>query len=310
MVLTDVHFSHSEEGARFPRSVISSQVWSGEVALQDAWDLLETPALADDPTRLRSQKEELERIGYLGQVECSHRAYPLGAHFELHIEQGPILESKGKTIGVVRGGQAYRWYTVHIHGQDAHTGATPYANRADALLLASHIMIESKKVALAHRGLCSTGILSLEPGSTNTIPGVVEMTLDIRHPSTDSLLRLDAAIQERIRQLASDTSIQARPCSVSLTLDTHSDAVDFHPETIDCVRRSAEALVSKDSVEDIWSGAGHDSFATSRRCPTSMIFIPCRDGVSHKPQRIQHSGRLVRAHAGGFFIVTGFCTDS
>ncbi|CAO1621274.1 unnamed protein product [Parajaminaea phylloscopi] len=273
----------NEEGARFPQSVVSSQVWAGKVSLQDAWNLRETPALAEDPARLRTQKEELERIGYLGSTECSYKGYPLAAHFELHIEQGPILESKGKKVGVVQGGQAYRWYTLDIGGQDAHTGATPYANRADALLLASHIMVENKRLSLQHGGLCSTGILTLTPGSTNTIPGSVRLTLDMRHPSTAALLEMDKALQEQIQRLASDRSIQPRTCSTEMRLDVHSDAVDFHADTIACVRQSAEALVGADMVEDIWSGAGHDSCAVSKRCPTSMIFIPCKGGVSHNP---------------------------
>ncbi|EPQ28816.1 uncharacterized protein PFL1_03619 [Pseudozyma flocculosa PF-1] len=265
----------NEEGARFPKSITGSSVWNGDLALDKAW------ALQDVKDASITMRDELERGGFLGDVEASYESNPLAAHFELHIEQGPILESTGKKVGIVQGGQAYRWIDVNVHGRDCHTGSTPFETRSDAMLCASRIIVESNRIAKEHGGLASTGILRLSPGSVNTCPGHVFFTLDIRHPSTERLAALTSAIEARSRAVAGTGS--ERGCRLEWLETFHSPAVEFHPDCISSVREAVEANYGAESGIDVFSGAGHDTCATSKRCPSSMVFITSRDGVSHNP---------------------------
>ncbi|KAH7136395.1 hypothetical protein EDB81DRAFT_802072 [Dactylonectria macrodidyma] len=276
----------NEEGARFPISMMSSGVWAGKTPLERAHSTQEV----DGPATVKS---ELERIGYLGNVPASFEATPMGAHFELHIEQGPILERGSKKIGVVQGVQGYKWFTIDIKGRDAHTGSTPFTDRADALLLAARLITHSHKVATSHQALASTGILRLTPGSTNTIPGHVSFTLDVRSP-------IDSTVDEIEKQLKHDFDLLARgvdvdgllagatpslPLSLTWRTDTISKATKFHPDCIQAVREAAESVLGNtDGMADVSSGAGHDSVYTNMHCPTTMIFIPCKGGVSHNPE--------------------------
>jgi hydantoinase/carbamoylase family amidase len=125
----------NEEGARFPQSMVASGVWAGAIPLQDAWSLKEVSGEG------KTMKEELENIGYLGSTPCSWEQNPMKAHFELHIEQGPKLERSGRKIGVVLGVQGYRWFTVVVKGREAHTGATPFEARSDALLAVNCLVL-------------------------------------------------------------------------------------------------------------------------------------------------------------------------
>jgi hydantoinase/carbamoylase family amidase len=246
----------NEEGARFPRSVMASSVWAGLITVEEAWNLKEVPSLAtkgqDQP--LKSVREELERIGWLGETKCSHEHMPLGAHFELHIEQGPILERQDKKIGVVTGGQAYRWFTITVRGREAHTGTTPMEDRSDALQASAKIIVASREIAKQHGGLCTTGILKLQPGSTNVIPGTVEFSLDIRHPKDAAVGEIEAAVREEAARIS---DIEGK-CEVKWTTDTDSKAVNFHQDCIQAVRESAEEAVGKDKWIEMRSGAGHD----------------------------------------------------
>ncbi|KAI1321235.1 hypothetical protein F5Y16DRAFT_73247 [Xylariaceae sp. FL0255] len=278
----------NEEGARFPISMISSGVWAGAISEHHAHSLRE---VGSGTATMRS---ELERIGYLGDLPASHKSSPMAAHFELHIEQGPILESTGQRIGVVRGVQAYRWFTVRVDGRDAHTGTTPLANRADAMLLAARLITHSHRLAVRHDAVVSTGILRLEPGSTNTIPGVVEFSLDVRAPVDETVRALEADLKADFARLAAGENVGglldgstpgSEPLSVSWRMDSDSPATKFHASCIEAVRASAVAVTGDQSlVRDMTSGAGHDSVYTSRRCPTSMLFVPSRRGISHNPE--------------------------
>ncbi|KAM7188906.1 hypothetical protein V8F33_010353 [Rhypophila sp. PSN 637] len=269
----------NEEGARFPISMVSSGVWAGEIPLHRAHELREVDGKG------ATMKDELERIGYLGTLPASYEANPMAAHFELHIEQGPILEANKQNIGVVCGVQAYRWYTIEVTGREAHTGTTPFSARADALLAAARMISHSHEIASKHSALASTGILSLSPGSINTIPGKVKFSLDIRAPEDDTLGTIETQLQQSFQEIASRDTTKGLDLSVSWRKDSDSPATHFHHDCITIVREAGEAVTGDERlVRDMVSGAGHDSVYASRRCPTSMIFVPSRDGVSHHPE--------------------------
>ncbi|KAH6662677.1 putative beta-alanine synthase [Plectosphaerella plurivora] len=266
----------NEEGARFPKSMVSSGVWAGDIPLQKAW------SLADifDPSA--TMESELRRHDLIGDIACSSDGFPLGAHFELHIEQGPILPANNARIGVVRGAQAYRWLTISLAGRDAHTGTTPLEMRSDPLLAAAKMISASNAVAKRHGALASTGVLKMPPSSsTNTIASNISFTLDIRHPEDAVVDTVQAECLAAFEALAKE---DGRGVGFSWTLDTDSPATKFDDECIAAVENAADALVGPEGWLHITSGAGHDSVYTSRRCPTTMIFVPCKDGVSHHPE--------------------------
>ncbi|KAL6717465.1 hypothetical protein ACLMJK_005380 [Lecanora helva] len=279
----------NEEGARFPISMVSSGVWSGSIPIEKAHQLQEVG------NEKRTMKQELERIGYLGDSETSYKAMPIGAHFELHIEQGPRLEAQQKKVGVVHGVQAYRWHTISVRGKDCHTGTTDFVNRSDALLTAAKMILHSHRLATKTGCLASTGILNVAPGSTNTVPGTVNFSLDIRAGLDSQLLEFEDQLKVDFEKIARNKNVGdlnkggtlGKGCSVEWTLDAPSKAVNFDKECIECVEESAKGLFGEERYDALTqkmiSGAGHDSVFTSKRVPTSMIFVPCRDGVSHNP---------------------------
>ncbi|KAI1458691.1 amidase [Annulohypoxylon moriforme] len=277
----------NEEGARFPLSMSSSGVWAEAIPLEQAYNLKEVGG------GTATMKSELERIGYLGSIPASYKSSPMAAHFELHIEQGPILEAEKQQVGVVKGVQAYKWYTVDITGRDAHTGTTPLNARTDAMLLAARLIAHSHRLATKHSALASTGILTLSPGSTNTIPGRVRFTLDIRAPADATVEAMEVDLKRDFAKLAAGEDIDGllagstprKPLKLEFKTDFVSPATIFHLDCIAAVRASAEAVTGDSSlVRDMTSGAGHDSVYASRRCPTSMIFVPSKNGVSHNPE--------------------------
>lgn len=286
----------NEEGARFPISMVSSGVWAGSIDISNAH------ALKEVGTGTATMKSELERIGYLGSVPCSYEAMPLAAHFELHIEQGPILEAEERKIGIVKGVQAYKWFTVTVSGADCHTGTTSFAHRADALLTASKMILYSHRAAARRNALASTGILSLKPGSTNTVPGTVTFSLDIRSPDNDVVDAVEEDCKAAFSSLAAGHNVDGladhcaaseKQCSVSWKTDSVSPATKFHADCISCVSASAATLFGDEANEltkEMTSGAGHDSVYTSKRVPTSMVFVPSRDGVSHNPVEFTEPG--------------------
>lgn len=256
----------------------SSGVWAGAIPIQKAWDLRD---IHDSSVTLRS---ELERHGYLGEIACSSDAatgYSLGAHFELHIEQGPILPENNRSIGVVRGAQGYRWLTMTVHGKDAHTGTTPFSARQDPLLASSRMIAASHDIAKKHDALASTGIIKVPSNaSTNTVSSQVTFTLDIRHPQ-DHVVH--AVQDECLKAFETIASQDGKGVSFDWTLDTDSPAVKFDDDCVASIQAAADQLVGREQSMLMTSGAGHDTVYTSQHCPSAMIFVPCRDGVSHHP---------------------------
>ena len=218
----------------------------------------------------------------------------MAAHFELYIEQIPLLKASRRKIGIVKGVQAYRRYTVEATGRACHTGTTNFGNRADPLLAAAKMMLQLHRLATAHAALASMGILNLKPGSTNTVPESVRSSLDTRALADSTVETLEAQIVAHFEKIAAGEGVgspnesvtKGRPCSIKITTDSVSSAVRFHPGCINAVTEAAASALGLDFGEltqEMVSGVGHDSVYTSKRVLTSMIFVPCRDGVSHDP---------------------------
>ena len=256
----------NEEGARFAPGMMASGVFGGHIALEHALSRVDLDGKRVD--------EELARIGYAGELPCGE--HPLAAFFEAHIEQGPILEREGLQVGVVTAVQGFRWYDVTIMGQDAHAGSTPMVGRRDAFLGAARLAQVANEVALAHApdGRGTVGQVQVSPNSRNTIPGQVNLTLDMRHPSAAVLLEMETALRAASKAITTEMGL-----AVQMEQVAYSPPVQFDEGCITAVQRACERLGV--SHRQMISGAGHDACYVSRVAPTSMIFVPCADGISH-----------------------------
>jgi N-carbamoyl-L-amino-acid hydrolase len=255
----------NEEGSRFAPAMVSSGVFAR--VIDKAW--AESRQDRDGITFAKA----LEQIGYRGFERCGE--HPLSAFFELHIEQGPILEAEGKDIGVVTDVQAMRWYEVTITGQDAHTGATPMERRKNALLGAARMIERIDEVGRAHRpGVATVGRIENRPNSPNVVPGEVFFMIDLRHPDGAALNSMESEVRAALAQVCDPLDLTYHEQRI-----WEQPAVHFHPDCVAAVRRAAK--LSGYSARDIISGAGHDAAYVSRVAPASMIFVPCRDGISH-----------------------------
>ncbi|KVL21790.1 Zn-dependent hydrolase [Burkholderia sp. MSMB1826] len=262
----DVVIWTNEEGSRFAPAMVSAGVFSGVYTLE--YGLSRTDGAG------RTIGEELERIGYAGTEPVG--GYPVHAAYELHIEQGAILERAGKTIGVVTAGQGQRWYEVTLTGVDAHAGTTPMAFRRDALVGAARMIsfVEVLGRRYAPDARATVGMIEARPNSRNTVPGGCFFTVEFRHPDDAVLDELDAALRAELARVADETGLGAQIEQIF----TYAP-IPFAPRCVDTVRDAARALGL--SHMDIVSGAGHDACYVARVAPTGMIFVPCVDGLSH-----------------------------
>jgi N-carbamoyl-L-amino-acid hydrolase len=256
----------NEEGSRFAPAMLSSGVFAG--VFDTAY------AYAREDREGKRFGDELTRIGYQGEVPCG--SHKLGAHFELHIEQGPILEDEAKTIGVVTGVQGMRWYEVTVTGAECHAGSTPMRLRRDALLGASRMVAAINAVGWAHapNAVATVGLVESRPNSRNVVPGSVFFTIDLRHPSDAVVVAMEAGVREKLEAIAAAASLE-----LSIECVWDSPAVRFDADCIASVRGAAEAAGY--GHRDIVSGAGHDSAYIARIAPTTMVFVPCEKGLSH-----------------------------
>ncbi|KAI1335044.1 putative N-carbamoyl-L-amino acid hydrolase [Xylariaceae sp. FL0016] len=262
----------NEEGARFPPAMLCSGVYGGAFTTEYGHS-------RTDPDG-RTLKQELERIGFLGDVPCSFDANPILAHFEVHIEQGPILDAVAQPVAVVKGVQSIRWYHVDIAGREAHTGTTPMDRRSDALLGAAKMIVATNQAVtegeLAARGARATiAVINSGPQSINTIAGKVRLGLDVRAPMDEDVAAVEALCRQRFQEISEEAGL-----SVDVDRFWTSPALHFDPTMVNCVRESARSIGCE---MELVSGAGHDSVYTSYKAPTAMIFVRCRDGVSHHP---------------------------
>jgi N-carbamoyl-L-amino-acid hydrolase len=255
----------NEEGARFAPAMIASGVFAG-VFSRD-WAAARTDRSGE------TFGGALDKIGYRGPERCGARK--LSAFFELHIEQGPYLEAEGKDIGVVTGVQAMRWYEMTVIGQDTHAGTTPMARRHDALLGAARLVETVNAAARRHPNAVGTvGLMEVKPGSPNVVPGDVFLTVDMRDPDANVLDQMEGEIERAAHAITQELGLE-----VTLKNIWMQPAVQFDAGCIAAVRAGAAA--SGFSTRDMISGAGHDAAYVSRVAPASMIFVPCKDGISH-----------------------------
>ncbi|KRA08297.1 Zn-dependent hydrolase [Pseudomonas synxantha] len=255
----------NEEGARFTPAMLGSAVFTGALALDKALATTDGDGVSVD--------EALRATGYNGERALGGA---VDAYFEAHIEQGPILEDNAKTIGVVTGGQAIRWLDVRVEGMAAHAGTTPMALRKDALYGAAKMIqaLENLAADFAPQGLTTVGELSIAKSSRNTIPGVLDFTVDLRHHRDTDIDAMEQQVRARLQAIADN-----RGLSVTITPHWISPATPFDAQCVACVQASVDALGY--SQQTIISGAGHDAIHLARYCPTAMIFIPCVGGLSH-----------------------------
>ncbi len=256
----------NEEGSRFAPAMVASGVFAGVFT--------EEYGLSRADLDGRTMGEELDRIGYKGELDVGGR--PFKAFFEAHIEQGPILEAEKKTIGIVQGIQGIRWFECTVTGVESHAGTTPMNRRKDAMLGVSRIVDRINKIALGHApfAVSTVGLVKVSPNSRNVIPGSVFFSVDLRHPKDETLLAMKAELEAATNEICAE---------LGLTHDLHeiwyNPPAPFDAACISSVRQAAEEAGY--SHMDIVSGAGHDAGYICKVAPTAMVFVPCEDGISH-----------------------------
>ena len=277
----------NEEGARFAPAMVGSGVWASEMQRDEVYAI-------EDKAGKRFG-EELERIGYRGDLPAKPR--PIRAAFEAHIEQGPILEAKALQIGILTGVQGARWYDLTIEGQPVHAGPTPMEVRRDPFMGVLPILEYCYELAAKYApwGRATFGDIKAEPGSRNTVPERLIVNVDLRHPDPAVLDEMDRLFRNFVAEACKTKKLQGRVEEL-----WHMPVTEFDPDCVDAVR-SATAELGYSSMEMV-SGAGHDALYLAKVAPTSMIFVPCKGGVSHneaedaKPEDLE-AGCNVLLHA-------------
>jgi N-carbamoyl-L-amino-acid hydrolase len=267
----------NEEGTRFSPAIMGSGVFAGAFDLDFAYQSIDSNGLI--------MGKELKRIGFKGakQPPVNYKAF-----LEIHIEQGPVLEDADIPIGLVAGVNGIRWYKAVITGEESHAGPSPMNMRRDPVMILHSILSEIYEIGevVGADARITIGSIATKPGSINTVPGEVEFTIDIRHPNKQVLQKMDRLLQQIFRKPRTPIEVKSE-----LIETWQSDPVQFHKKCTDAIRDAANKLGIP--YMEIVSGAGHDAIYLSRVTPTGMIFIPCKDGVSHneseyaKPEDIE-----------------------
>jgi len=262
-----VAFFTNEEGARFQPDMLGSLVYVGGMSVEEALDVRDAAGL-----RLG---DELESIGYAGPVPCPSTCVP-HAYVELHVEQGPVLEDEAITIGAVTGVQGISWTEVTITGQSAHAGTTPMRLRRDPGYAAAEVTTAAREIAREMGGtqVATVGRMEFRPNLVNVVPAEVVMTVDLRNTDETLLRQAERRFVEVCDRLAASEGV-----TISRRTLARFEPVEFDPAMIDLVADTARRLGH--STLRMPSGAGHDAQMLARRCPTSMIFVPSVNGLSH-----------------------------
>jgi len=254
----------NEEGSRFAPGMAGSGVFTGIHSLEYVSSQKDLEGITFG--------EALKSIGYAG----AGRPHPVGAYFEAHIEQGPVLEDTRTTIGVVQGALGQRWFDIVVTGEDAHAGPTPMELRKDALIGASRLVLEVNRIAREYPDYAraTVGFMQVRPNSRNVVPGEVRTTVDMRNAR-------DSTLKKMREDLEASAAAIAAECRVAIEVReiVHFPPCEFAPALVDAVRRAAKSLGL--SHRDIVSGAGHDAVYLARVAPAAMVFVPCEGGISH-----------------------------
>ena len=254
----------NEEGSRFVPTLMGSGVFAGVFPLEKILQEKDVDGI--------SVRDALASIGYAGKAQ----PHKLGAYFEAHIEQGPVLEQTKTTIGVVQGALGQRWFDVAVTGQDSHAGPTPMETRKDALLAASRLVLEVNRIANAFpdyaRG--TVGFMQVKPNSRNVVPGEVRMTVDLRNAK-------DATLSAMVEELKRQIALIERETRTVIGMQevVYFPPSEFAADLVDSVREGSKKFGY--SHRDIVSGAAHDAVYMARIAPTAMVFVPCEGGISH-----------------------------
>ena len=261
-----VGFFTNEEGARFQPDMLGSGVHQGALDLDE---MLSVKSI--DGTRLG---DDLHAIGYAGDTDVGD--FQVHSYVELHVEQGPLLEEEGVTIGAVTGVQGISWTEYRVGGVSNHAGTTPMRLRHDAGYTAAAIAVEARALAAEFGGdqVATVGVSELQPNLVNVIANQALLTLDLRNTDDESLTRAEARMADFISAAATREGVEVQ----SRTLARFAP-VAFAPQMVDKIEATAEALGY--SVRRMPSGAGHDAQMFAPNCPTAMIFVPSRHGISH-----------------------------
>ncbi len=256
----------NEEGSRFAPATMASAAYAGDYTTDD---ILGRKDLAGT-----SVGEALDSIGYRGADAVGTQKF--SAFVELHIEQGPVLEAENKTIGVVDRGQGITWYDGHITGFESHAGTTPMPLRRDALAALSEIVLAVERIANAHgpNAVGTVGEAVIAAPSRNVIPGEITFTMDIRSPNSETLDAIDRDLRSAAAEIAT-----RRKVDISIEAIWRKPPTVFDARLVDAVETAARTLGY--SHRRITSGAGHDACNLANVVPAAMIFVPCKDGVSH-----------------------------
>ncbi len=255
----------NEEGSRFAVSMMGSAVWAGALPLDEVRAITDRSGV--------SVGAELDRLGWAGPAAFGK---PLRAYLELHIEQGPILEASGSSIGVVTGVQGIRWFTVTIKGFPAHAGTTPMQRRRDPARPLAAVLGGLYEMAAAHapQVRLTPAMFASEPVSPNTVPAKISFTVDMRHPDAATLQSLDVELRSLVARAA-----ERHGCGHHIEVINDCAPVVFDPECVRAVESAAQRCGF--THERIRSGAGHDACHVALKSPAGMIFVPCQDGLSH-----------------------------
>lgn len=256
----------NEEGCRFPMAMMGSAVWSGRLPLQAALALTDRAG--------RSVRQELDRLGIAAHAELERQ--PVKATLEVHIEQGPVLERRAKTIGIVTGVQHMSRHEVIVHGQEAHAGPTPMDLRRDPIRVLADVLPALYGAAreLGADARLTIGIIETSPGSPNTVPGRLRFTVDVRHPDAHPYALLRSQVEGIVRSALSHHGLAG-----DIQCVWEAPGVVFDAACVAAVRSATVALHYE--AMELVSGAGHDSCNVASVAPTAMIFVPCAAGLSH-----------------------------
>ena len=274
-----VAFFTDEEGARFQPDMLGSLVYVGGLALEQALDI----RAVDDDARIG---DELVRIGYAGPVPCPTAAAP-HRFVELHIEQGPVLEDQGMTIGVVTGVQGISWTELVVRGQSAHAGTTPMRLRHDPGYVAAEIITGVRAIARQMGGaqVATVGRCELVPNLVNVVPSSAVLSVDLRNTDEHLLQQAEHRFDTLCNRLADEEGVTIERRTLA-----RFEPVDFDDHMVQLVAGTAERLGH--STMRMPSGAGHDAQMLARICPTAMIFVPSVNGLSHNIAELTMPGDL------------------